>query len=376
MPRLLYTGEDIASALRDGLPQLEMLRDSAADLAVYLVGGTVRDLFLGRRSQDLDLVVEGPVTELSDRLGGEIKSHERFSTATALLEGRVIDLASARRETYKHPGALPSVEPAAIEEDLHRRDFTINAMAIPLFGELRLIDPHGGLGDLEAGLLRVLHPGSFVDDPTRAMRAARYAARLGFTLDRETLHLARSVDLDSISADRRDAEIRMIAREPGAIGALRLLDEWGVLRTSSSTLEIAEQLEDTLARSPWNRVSNPERALPRLLEGGPKDAIRLSCTEPATPWDAVEAACGVSPEDLAIARSMGAGWLDRYVSEWRSVTLEITGSDLIEAGVPEGPAVGRALRRALRAKLNEGVAGRNREMAVALEGGNEEIRGQ
>ncbi len=366
MPRLLYTGEDVESAMRNGLSQLDSLRELIGDLPVHLAGGAVRDLFLGKRPADLDLVIEGPVTELADRLGGEITTHERFSTATAQLGEQVVDLASSRRETYDHPGALPVVEPASIDQDLGRRDFTINAIAIPLFGEPHVIDPHGGLRDLGAGTLRILHPRSFVDDPTRAIRAARYTARLDLELEPETLGLIRSADLSTVSADRRDAELRLITGEPSALVALRRLDDWGVFQTASTTLEVAEQLEATLGESPWDQVATRDRALFALISGGRPDATRLAATSPDTPWDAVEAARGVVPEDLAIARAMGASWLDRYVRTWRSVMLDINGSDLIEAGVPEGPAVGRALRRALRAKLNDGIEGHDQELAIAL----------
>src|SRR5690606_25329122 len=118
---------------------------------------------------------------LAARLGATTAEHERFGTAKVVLEGHEVDLAGARRETYPEPGALPVVEPAdSIEQDLARRDFTINAMALSLDDPAEPIDPHGGAADLDAGLLRVLHPGSFADDPTRALRAARYAARFGF----------------------------------------------------------------------------------------------------------------------------------------------------------------------------------------------------
>ena len=174
--------ERIPERLR-ALPGLDRVREAAAGTATYLVGGAVRDLLLGRDRTDLDIAVEGDAAAVGRRLGGEVRTHERFATATVHTAGLELDLATSRSESYPEPGALPEIQPATLSEDLARRDFTLNAMAVPLAGDPELIDPHGGLEDLERGALRVLHDGSFVDDPTRALRAARYAARYGFDLD-------------------------------------------------------------------------------------------------------------------------------------------------------------------------------------------------
>ncbi len=198
--------DDLAEALRSAYPELEAVHELAGGKPVYLVGGAVRDLLLGRGRADIDLVVEGDAAALATRLGGEVVEHERFATAKADLDGHEVDIATARAESYPHPGALPEVQPTAgIADDLARRDFTINAMAIPLRRDPELIDPHRGREDLEAGLLRVLHGGSFEDDPTRALRAARYAARFDFELEPETAALLGRADLSTVSVDRRDA---------------------------------------------------------------------------------------------------------------------------------------------------------------------------
>src|SRR5262245_55674607 len=127
------------------LPGLDRLREAAAGLGAYLVGGSVRDLLLGRERADIDVTVEGDgVHELARRLGGAVRTNERFATATVLTDGHEIDLAASRAETYARPGALPEVTPAPLMEDLARRDFTVNAMAVPLAGAPELIDPHGG----------------------------------------------------------------------------------------------------------------------------------------------------------------------------------------------------------------------------------------
>src|SRR3954451_22837564 len=181
--------DELAQALREAHPELGTVR-AAARQPIYLVGGAVRDLLLGRERADVDLMVEGDATALAAELGGANSEHDRFGTVKVDVEGHEVDIAGARTETYEKPGALPTVTPAAsVEEHLARRDFTVNAMAIPLQGEPRLLDPHGGKSDLEQGLLRVLHDRSFVDDPTRAIRAARYASRFGFRLEPRTERL-------------------------------------------------------------------------------------------------------------------------------------------------------------------------------------------
>ena len=166
----------------------------------------------------------------SSELPGFSLEREGLFLTGRLEQGDVkIDVAQTRAESYPAPGALPEVRPASIAEDLARRDFTINAMALPLSEDGELLDPHGGLGDLRAGVLRVLHDRSFLDDPTRALRAARYAARFGFELEPETERLLRDADLSTVSEDRIDNELRRIAAEDDPAAALRLIAEWGVM---------------------------------------------------------------------------------------------------------------------------------------------------
>src|SRR5262249_34962771 len=153
--------------------------------------------------------------------------------------GHEVDIAAARAESYPHPGALPLVEPGAdLAADLRRRDFTINAMAIPLQGEPHLIDPHGGQADLAARQLRVLHGDSFLDDPTRAIRAARYASRFEMALEGETLGLLRATDLTSVSSERRDAELARLAEERSAPEGFALLAEWGLIELREGGAEL------------------------------------------------------------------------------------------------------------------------------------------
>ncbi|HEY6549933.1 MAG TPA: hypothetical protein VIY71_01900 [Solirubrobacterales bacterium] len=358
--------ESLAEALQRVHPELDAVRDAATE-PVYLVGGAVRDLLFGRRA-DIDLVVEGDAAALASRLGADAVSHERFATAKVSLDGLRVDIAAARTESYPHPGALPVVEPAArIEDDLARRDFTVNAMAIPLRGGTALIDPHGGQADLEAGLLRVLHPHSFVDDPTRALRAARYAARFDFELEAETETLLRGADLGTVSADRREAELLRLAGEAEAPRALSLLSEWGLVDLRQGGAQMTAELNGLLQISPWAEFAPRERALLTAALGPSGGEEALAEARPERPSEAVALAAGRDPVELVLARALGAEWLDRYLAEWLDVALEIDGEALLAAGIPQGPAIGRGLDEALRRKLDGEIAGRDQELSVALE---------
>ena len=359
--------EGLTQVLEGAYPELNRVREVATE-PVYLVGGAVRDLLLGRGRADIDLVVEGDAAALAARLGAEHVSHERFATAKVRLDGHEVDIASARSESYPHPGALPVVAPAAdIEADLGRRDFTINAMAIPLRGAPEPIDPHGGAADVEAGLLRVLHRRSFLDDPTRALRAARYAARFGFALEPETAELVRATDLGTVSQARREAELLRLASEATGPRGFELLAEWGLLDLRPEGAELAARVAKLLERPPWSEFAPRDRTVMAAALGPPGEELDLAEASPSSPSSAVELASGREPTELALARALGAEWLDRYLAEWRSVELEIDGADLIAAGVPEGPALGRGLEVALRRKLDGEIAGRERELAAALE---------
>jgi tRNA nucleotidyltransferase (CCA-adding enzyme) len=365
-------------ALLDALPGLERVREAAGEQPAYLVGGAVRDLLLGRDRADVDVVVEGDVERLAGALGGAAISHERFATAKVRLDGGELDLATARAESYPEPGALPEVRPAGLGEDLARRDFTINAMAIPLHGEPELIDPHGGSADLERGLIRVLHDRSFVDDPTRALRAARYAARFGFDLGTGTERLAREAELSTVSEDRVEAELVRLAAEAHARRGFELLDSWELVRLPDGAGPLIDSVATLLDAPPWQGVADRALAVHAAATGrapGAAGRLRdllgsareLSAAAPSRPSEAVELARGRGGIELVLARAMGAEWLDRYVTEWRAVALEITGEDLLRAGVPEGPALGRGLEEALRRKLDGEISGRDEELRAALD---------
>jgi tRNA nucleotidyltransferase (CCA-adding enzyme) len=357
----------------DVLPGLARVREAASGVRAHLVGGAVRDLLLGRDRADLDIAVEGDVLGLARRLGGELRVHERFGTATVRVDGLAIDLAATRSEAYPHPGALPVVRPADLGADLARRDFTVNAMAVALSQGSELVDPHGGLADLEQGVLRTLHPGSFADDPTRALRAVRYATRYGFTLEPGTEDALRTCDLGTVSAQRVEAELLKLAGEDAPAAGFELVARWGLVEVAPDGVGLSAAVGDLVGRDPWARIADrPDAVLAAALGAGSPAARRLAEATPSSPSEAVSLARGLGGVELALARALGAQWLDSYVTRWRLVRLEIDGDDLLEAGVDEGPGLGRGLAAALRAKLDGEIDGPEDELRVALDSSREE----
>jgi tRNA nucleotidyltransferase (CCA-adding enzyme) len=349
----------------------------ALDAPAWVVGGWVRDVIAGREpGTDLDVAVEGDLEPAIERLeaedGVDVNTrHERFGTATVRLGELSVDLARSRRETYAVPGALPDVEPAPIAEDLARRDFTVNAIALALRAPHELLDPFGGADDVRSGTLRVLHNDSFVDDPTRAIRIARYAARLGYEPDPATLELLRATDLGTVSADRRAAELARLAAEEAAPAGFRLLDGWGLLEIGENRLELIEAVDRIGPEPPLEAgAADRSRAILLAADGGPRfeAALALAHADPDRPSEAVRLAAGHSGDELLLAAAAGCDWISDYAREWRGVGLEIGGEDLLAAGVPEGPAIGIGLRGALQRKLDGGlVGGREAELELALE---------
>ena len=362
-------GERIAS-----LPAVDRLREIADRVPAYLVGGVVRDLLLGREVTDVDVAIEESPEVLVAIRGFSLERGGLFLTGHLEGDDVEIDVAQSRAESYPAPGALPEVLPASIGEDLARRDFTVNAMALPLGAQGELLDPHGGLEDLRAGLLRILHEDSFVDDPTRALRAARYAARFGFELEPETEQLLRAADLSTVSEDRTDNELRRIAAEDDPAAPLRLIAGWGVMsaldpRAPDRVAEVAR----LAAAPPWANWVDRELAV-MLAIVRPLPQIReLAAATPERPSEAVRLAEPWDPAQLLVARALGAEWLDRYAAEWRHVELEITGDDLLAAGIPQGPRIGRGLEAALSGKLDGELSGRDQELRIALAAAGGEI---
>jgi tRNA nucleotidyltransferase (CCA-adding enzyme) len=373
---------------------------------VHLVGGAVRDILLGGTPFDLDLTVEGDAAAFAGSLGGKLKLHDRFGTSTVVLDGFAYDIARSRRETYARPGALPDVEPGSLSEDLLRRDFTVNAIAVALAGEAlgELNAAPQALEDLEARHLRVLHDRSFIDDPTRLFRLVRYAGRLGFGVEPHTRELASAAigagALETVSGSRAGAEVRMLAREHDPVRALLALRDLGLdhalhpgfglqdeaLARRALALLPADARADRLALALATR-GVPAAELPGLLdllafEAEDRDAIVASATRSdelaralaaaQAPSAIAAAAAGGPPELVALAGALGS---ERQAREWlerlRHVQLSIDGRDLLAAGVAEGPAIGRGLRAALAAKLDGRASGRDQELAEALNAATE-----
>jgi tRNA nucleotidyltransferase (CCA-adding enzyme) len=358
----------------DALPGIEAVRPIAERVPTYLVGGVVRDLLLGADGVDLDVAIDGDPEALSDIPGYEPERDELFMTGKLNAGDAEIDVARTRAETYARPGALPEVRPAPVGEDLARRDFTVNAMAFPLKEDAELIDPHGGLEDLRAGRLRALHDRSFVDDPTRALRAARYAARFGFDLEPNTARLLAEADLSTVSDDRVQNELRRIAAEDDPSRALQLIVDWGVMPTldPAAPARVAEVVR-LVAAPPWAGWANRELTV-ALATVRPLPQVReLAAATPERPSEAVRLAVPWDPSQLLVARALGAEWLDLYAEEWRHVHLEISGEDLLEAGILEGPAIGHGLEAALSGKLDGELSGRDEELRIALAAASGEI---
>jgi tRNA nucleotidyltransferase (CCA-adding enzyme) len=390
------------------LPGMERLLRALDGLPpTYLVGGWVRDLLRGEQPErGPDLTVEGDAPlvarALADRLRGEVREFERFRTAIVRIGDVEVDLVTSRKETYEEPGALPRVEAASLREDLARRDFAVNAMAIALKGDDlgHLYDPHGGLSDLDASVLRVLHDRSFIDDPTRLLRGVRFEARLGFRFDPDTEVVAReaiaSEALGTVSADRTGRELVKMLEETEAPAAVRRLKELEIHTALHPALDPdPEQVASAALGAVTlgaNRVTselaamvvgNPQEldlwvaALP--LEARDRDAVARAarvaprlCTalreREHTPSELRALLGSEPPEALALALALGAPSepVLRWITSLSAVGLEIGGDDLLEAGVPEGPAIGRALEETLRRKLDGLVDGRDEELETAL----------
>ncbi len=420
--------------------RLALLKDVAQmayenRLALYIVGGFVRDLILDHPGQDFDLVIEGDAIRLAQALvkqyGGRMATHARFGTAKWYLEGAhlpgvdgaegkslpvFLDLISARTEFYTYPTALPTVERGNIKLDLHRRDFTINTLALRLdghhYGELH--DYWGGLEDLRAGIVRVLHSLSFVDDPTRMLRAVRFEQRFGFSIDPRTLDLlgeALSL-LDRVSGDRLRHELDHIIDEPHAIAMVGRLDELGLLQSIHPDLHwdqwLRERFEALPLTSPsegWDLPAQDSPAWPLLLRQlaytfwclripePQAESVATRLKVPRGRLDEILAAnrlsraasglVGQSPSQVvshldsislpavyAVFRASSdpaiCSVLQNYAIRWRHIHPTVDGNFLRDRGLPPGPAY-RLILSALRSAWLDGQVVSMETEAVLLE---------
>ena len=386
---------------------------SEIDMPLYLVGGSVRDLLLGTPVKDLDVVVEGNAPtlalEVSKELSGDAPSYSQFGTAMLKLEEQRFDLVTARQETYARPGALPRVTPSTIEEDLGRRDFSINATAIALSGPQhgRLLDLYGGKEDLRHGLVRVLHPKSFVDDPTRILRAVRYEQRLSFRLEEQTQNLLlEAVEagmLDTVSRDRIRRELEAMFREPqpylplcrcGSLGILMSIhpplgegpgvkalagheagnDPLAYLAALSYPLTTQEG-EAFIHRlhmpSRWARVVRDTIAV-GLKSGGDPTGRPYIGESGLSPGQLCSFLDQLSPTSVQVNALLSASprvkeALGLYISHLRYVKPALSGRDLIALGVAQGPQVGQVLRELRTSRIEGRVTTREEEIRLVKE---------
>jgi len=405
---------NLASKVKSYFPRelLELLHDTSKEASklgqrVYLVGGIVRDLLLGYPSFDLDLVTEGNVVELANRIArineARLVVHPRFSTAKINSGDFAIDIATARSETYARPGTLPAVTPSSIEKDLSRRDFSINAMAISLTAEDygQLLDPHHGKDDLHSHLIRILHPDSFSDDATRILRAIRYEQRLGFNLERETARLLkRDIPmLDTISGDRIRHELELIFREEHPEHAIKQLGDLGALQRINHSLTgnewLVAKFDDARRLGKPNELPalyfcllayllngeqlnqlvsrlNPSAKLTRTLKDTAR--LKLHLTELNKPqlkpsdiyyflheYDPLAVKANIIAEDRPMIRHH----LEFFLSKLRYIKPCLNGAELQRLGISAGARLGEILEILHKAKLNGEVTTKDEEEKLA-----------
>jgi tRNA nucleotidyltransferase (CCA-adding enzyme) len=407
------SGRIESSLIPELLALIRLVRAEAEKLGLplFIVGGSVRDLVLGRAVNDFDLTVEGDAIALARALakkhGGPLSVHSKFGTAKWFLPDKLkpetsahdtLDIVSARSEFYKHPAALPTVKLGSIEDDIRRRDFTINALAIRLdgshFGELR--DDLNGMDDLQNGIVRVLHPRSFLDDPTRMYRAVRYEKRYQFKIAEDTLALipqARSL-IERLSAQRIRRELDLILEERNALSMLRRLDGLDLLEPVHPALSDFNQsnlaalkrhsLPAQNRNSGWllwlmhmpeleiesinKRLSFSASLLRSLLAASAiyADLDSFASLKPsqcvnrldAYPIAAVEAVYHVIPDKKIKELFFN------YLSEWRHVKARTTGHDLKKRGIKPGPKYAEILQRLRAAWLDGEVKTEEEELRL------------
>ena len=371
-------------------------------IPIYLVGGAVRDLLMDEPVADLDITVESDASTvahaLAARLSGRVVSRSQFGTFKVDMVGESVDVVTSRRETYRRPGALPTVSPSSIDDDLRRRDFTINAMALRLAPKpVIVLDPCGGQDDILSRTIRVLHDGSFRDDATRMLRAVRYEQRLGFGLSPETeALLVSSVSyFDTISGDRLRREMSVVFKEAKAPAILLRAARLGLLAALYRHLPSGEELEHRLSAIPASSHTGNPRSYLALLAATMSESqaegfiqrLKMPPTEARAVRDAVKARTavasldskeppsrvvavlqGLDPHALRVAALLSpdevlSGLALRYLNEWRHVKPCLNGRDLASLGIPQGPRVGLLLERLRDARVDGEISTREEEEA-------------
>ena len=374
--------------------QLEILRGLSPG-NLHLAGGPVRDMLLGREGNDTDITVAGDACELAQRFvqatGGECTLHERFGTATVRVGQESVDLITARSETYPAPGALPKVKPGTLEDDLARRDFSINAMAVSL-EDGALEDPHHGLQDLRDRRIRILHPHSFQQDPTRMLRAVRYEQRLGFRMEELTEYqLRRAITnraLDRVSGDRIRHELEKTSQEEKPLPVFRRMSNLGIFEA------IQPGWKPDLGPVPedWNpkprgwtaaitRHCGPE-ALEELIRrlNMPRDqaetarqgtSLELGIqrlrdeTDPEAVCMALDPVSNIlEPLQATKLYPHAANAVTEYLQRWRHVRPELNGTNLMEMGMPQGPEIGRMLHQLRMLRMDQASTREDEEKLV------------
>jgi tRNA nucleotidyltransferase (CCA-adding enzyme) len=368
------------------------------NLPLCLVGGCVRDLLLKRAPLDWDVVVQGPAAGLVQdalaRFGGRMTHHPAFLTYTlAFPDGSSLDVATARQETYVQPAALPLVEPAALSDDFSRRDFTVNALAAHVtprrWGEIE--DPFGGRADLRAGKVRVLHDKSFVDDPTRLYRAARYAGRYGWSLEPATKRLAAEAVARggpaALTPARLRTELEKVLQERDAAPAMALLWKQGLWTFWSGSWQWTPFVKRALSAAAFKGEAAEERLLFRLLalcrREAPADArADLSRLEfPRAVSDTAALALRLlrhfesekTAPDATRLPAAAAAFLRRAlprpgaVDRWEAATPALAGGDLQKLGYPPGPEYQRIFQSLRQARWEGKLKSRADEIRFVID---------
>lgn len=372
---------------------------STRNLRAFLVGGTVRDLLLDREALDGDISVEGDAVglaqEVAEATTAKLAKTSEFGTATLKSGGFRLDLVTARSETYAKPGTLPKVRPSTIDDDLHRRDFTINAVAVELTGPARgdILDPTGGIPDLSAGLVRVIHDKSFQDDATRIIRAVRFATRFDFRIEESTLDLITRDRrfIDKVSGPRLRQEMTRVFAEEHSARALSQLRDLGVLRAIHPALDPNDQQLHVIHRVYQTTRSTGAFCALLALDTSSTNAIalitRLSFTRkqseavramPALRTLAPQLTHDLHPSELAkllspvpeaallayasIGDPTVALRIRDYLDRLRTVRPILRGDDIVNLGIERGPDIADILAHLRAARLDGKVTTREDEV--------------